>query len=122
MNEVALDIGALDGTEVRALHGVNNGPVTYGGLVDVSDLYRAARVPVVRLHDPNWPHAWEVDIHTIFPDFSRDPEDPASYDFARTDDYLASVVATGAQIVYRLGESIEQIGRASCRERVYARV
>lgn len=111
MNEAILDIGALDGTKVRALHGVNNGPVTYGGLVDVSDLYRAVRVPVVRLHDPNWPHAWEVDIHTIFPDFSRDPEDPASYDFARTDDYLASVVATGAQIVYRLGESIEHAAR-----------
>ena len=111
MNEVVLTVGAPDGTTVRALHGVNNGPVTYGGLVDVSDLYREARIPVVRLHDPNWPHAWEVDIHTIFPDFDRDPSDPDAYDFARTDDYIASIVATGATIVYRLGESIEHTAR-----------
>ncbi|MEZ3161734.1 hypothetical protein AB1K54_14515 [Microbacterium sp. BWT-B31] len=111
MNEVVLDVGAPDGTLVRALHGVNNGPVTYGGLVDASDLYREAQIPFVRLHDPNWPHAWEVDIHTIFPDFDRDPSDPDSYDFARTDDYIASIVATGASIVYRLGESIEHSRR-----------
>ena len=111
MNEVALSIGEPDGTLVRALHGVNNGPVTYGGLVDASELYRDAQIPVVRVHDPNWPHAWEVDIHTIFPDFDRDPSDPASYDFARTDDYIASIVATGAGIVYRLGESIEHTRR-----------
>jgi hypothetical protein len=96
---------------IRALHGVNNGPVTYGGFVDVSEDYRAAGIPSVRIHDPNWPHAWEVDVHTIFPDFSKDPEDPASYDFHRTDDYLASIIATGATIVYRLGESIEHTTR-----------
>lgn len=111
MKNLVLDIGADLGTVVRPLHGVNNGPVTYGGLVDVSELYREAGIPSVRLHDPNWPHAWEVDIHTVFPDFDRDPGDPASYDFARTDDYVASIIATGAQIVYRLGESIEHTRR-----------
>jgi xylan 1,4-beta-xylosidase len=92
---------------VRPLHGVGNGPLTYGALVDVTDAYKAARIPFVRIHDPNWPHAWEVDVHTIFPDFSKDPADPANYDFLRTDDYIASIVATGAEIIYRLGESIE---------------
>lgn len=111
MTGAVLQLGAATGTEVRPLHGVNNGPVTYGGLVDVTELYRAAAIPFVRLHDPNWPHAWEVDIHTIFPDFTRDPSDPASYDFDRTDDYLATVVATGARVVYRLGESIEHTPR-----------
>jgi hypothetical protein len=48
-----------------------------------------------------------VDIHTIFPDMRADPTVPESYDFVRTDAYLKSVLATGAGIVYRLGENIE---------------
>jgi len=92
---------------LKKLHGVNNGPFSFGSLVDVTEHFRNAEFPLVRLHDVNWPHAWEVDIHTIFPDFGRDPEDPASYDFERTDTYIASILETGAKIVYRLGESIE---------------
>lgn len=94
-------------TPWKHVHGVNNGPVCYGALVDVSDSYRELGVPYVRLHDTNWPHPREVDVHTIFPDFSRDPGDPSAYDFARTDTYIQSVLNTGARIVYRLGESIE---------------
>lgn len=92
---------------LKKLHGVNNGPVGTGSMLDVSHRYRDAGIPLVRLHDTNWPHPREVDIHTIFPDFANDPEDPASYDFSKTDDYLISVLDTGAKIVYRLGESIE---------------
>ena len=92
---------------IKPLHGVNNGPVTYGSLVDVSDYYCKAGIPLVRLHDPNWPHPREVDVHIVFPDFDRDPDDPDSYDFSRTDEYIRTVLATGAKIVYRLGESIE---------------
>lgn len=92
---------------IKPLHGVNNGPVTYGSLVDVSDYFKSAGIPLVRLHDPNWPHPREVDIHIIFPDFSKDPSDPASYNFSQSDEYLRTVAETGARIVYRLGESIE---------------
>ncbi|WP_167859461.1 GH39 family glycosyl hydrolase [Paenibacillus cymbidii] len=92
---------------LKRLHGVNNGPEGYGALVDVSHYYKQAQFPLVRLHDPNWPHAWEVDIHTIFPDFAKDPADPDSYDFTRSDTYIGKILATGAQILFRLGESIE---------------
>lgn len=92
---------------LKRVHGVNNGPVCYGSLMDVSEYYVRAGIPLVRLHDTNWPNPGEVDIHTIFRDMSRDADDPASYDFSRTDEYIASVLATGAKIVYRLGESIE---------------
>lgn len=95
------------GGKFRALHGLNNGPCCYGSLVDVSHYYKQLQVPLVRLHDPNWPHPREVDIHTVFPDWDRDPSDPSSYDFRRTDEYICSVLATGARILYRLGESIE---------------
>jgi len=103
---IFMDQGRPIGT-IKALHGVNNGPIGYGSLIDVSHHYQAAGFPLVRLHDPNFPHPREIDIHTIFPDFSRDPEDPASYDFSRSDYYIRTILATGARIVWRLGESIE---------------
>ncbi|MDF2816047.1 MAG: xynB 3 [Paenibacillus sp.] len=106
MVDIQIKLGEPAGT-IKALHGVNNGPVCYGSLIDVSDYFREAEIPLVRIHDPNWPHAWEVDIHTIFPDFSKDAADPANYDFSRTDEYLQTILETGAKIVYRLGESIE---------------
>ncbi|GIP33285.1 hypothetical protein [Paenibacillus sp. J2TS4] len=106
MPEIQLNIDRPLGA-VKPIHGVNNGPVTYGSLVDVSDYFVSMRVPLVRLHDPNWPHPREVDIHIVFPDFSKDPADPDSYNFSQTDEYLRTVAATGAKIVYRLGESIE---------------
>nr|WP_286672230.1 hypothetical protein [Cohnella hashimotonis] len=105
--DIRFDFKKAGAERVKALHGVNNGPVCYGTLIDVSDYFKEARIPHARLHDTNWPHPREVDINTIFPDFDRDPEDPASYDFRRTDDYIRSVLDTGAKVIYRLGVSIE---------------
>ena len=106
MSSVKVDFGASAGS-IKPLHGLNNGPVGYGGLVDVSHYYRELRVPFVRLHDTSWPHPREVDVPQIFPNFDADPDDPASYDFRRTDAYIQRILDTGAKIVYRLGTSIE---------------
>jgi|GEM_PF-3134135 len=92
---------------VKALHGINNGPLSYGGLLDLSGYFSELRIPWVRIHDSNWPNPREVDIPQIFPNEDADPEDPANYDFSRTDTYIQSIVNTGAKIVYRLGTSIE---------------
>lgn len=110
MTDITIHLDRTAG-KMKPLHGVNNGPVCYGSLIDVTDYYIEAGIPLVRIHDPNWPHAWECDIHTIFPDFTKDAADPASYDFTRTDEYLQTILDTGAQIVYRLGESIEHTKR-----------
>ena len=107
---IRVNLGQITG-RIKPLQGVNNGPVGYGTLVDVSHLYRDLAVPYVRLHDPNWPHPREVDIPQVFPDFTADPDDPASYDFGQTDDYLQKIVETGAKIIYRLGVSIEHTER-----------
>ncbi|TLS54026.1 hypothetical protein FE782_01360 [Paenibacillus antri] len=107
MTHITIYADQATGASFKAIHGVNNGPVTYGSLVDVTDYYVSMGVPLVRLHDPNWPHPREVDIHIVFPDFDKDPADPASYNFAQTDEYVRTVAATGASIVFRLGESIE---------------
>lgn len=105
--DIRIDLSDPIGTLNRQLHGVNNGPVTYGSLVDVSHHYTELRLPLVRIHDPNWPHAREVDIYVVFPDPDADPDDPASYDFTRTDEYLRGIRETGAEVMYRLGVSIE---------------
>lgn len=101
---------------IKPLHGVNNGPVSgyQNGTwqLDASSLYREAGIPFVRTHDTEYPygHNQFVDIHCIFPDFSRDPDDPSAYVFEKTDLLMESVTASGAQVVFRLGESIDYSG------------
>lgn len=92
---------------IRPLHGVNKGPLVGGGLIDLTEQHRVLAIPFTRLHDCHWPNPDVVDIHAVFPNFSADPAVPESYDFGLTDEYLAAIRATGAQIVFRLGESIE---------------
>jgi hypothetical protein len=99
------------GPEIRPLHGGNSGPLNYGGLVDLTAFHREAAIPFTRLHDCHWPNPDVVDIHTIFPDFNKNPDDPDSYDFERTDAYLQAVRAAGSEIIFRLGESIEHTPR-----------
>jgi len=106
MVDLKIDFNKTIGS-IKALHGVNNGPVCYGSLVDVSSYYKELGISYVRLHDTNWPNPREVDIYTIFQDFDKDADDPSSYDFSRTDEYIKSIIDTGAKIIYRLGVSIE---------------
>jgi xylan 1,4-beta-xylosidase len=101
-----IDFARTNGV-VRPLHGVNKGPLASGGLIDITDRQRELAIPFTRLHDCQWPYPEVVDIHSIFRDPTADPEKPQSYDWALTDNYLAAVRQTGAQIIYRLGESIE---------------
>jgi xylan 1,4-beta-xylosidase len=95
----------------RPLNGVNKGPLPGGGLIDLTRDFAEARIDSIRLHDCRWPIPDAVDIHTIFPDANADPALPASYRFAETDEYVAACRATGARIIYRLGESIEHRSR-----------
>jgi hypothetical protein len=107
---IRVDAGRSVGA-VRAVHGVNGGPVCYGSVVDLSAYHRALGIPLTRIHDANWPARDVVDIHAIFPDFYADAYSPASYRFAPTDDYLKSILAVGSKVMYRLGESIEHTPR-----------
>jgi len=108
--EVVIDLGRTNGV-IRPLHGVNLGPLCYRGMVDLTAYHRQLAVPYTRLHDVVWVNAEAVDIHTLFPDFEKDAARADSYRFGPTDDYVAAVVRSGAQIVYRLGESIEHTPR-----------
>ncbi|MDE1180188.1 hypothetical protein [Paraburkholderia sp.] len=46
-----------------------------------------------------------VNPRVIFPDPNADPENPASYNFAPTDIYIASMRAAGTKIMFRVGRS-----------------
>ena len=112
MTTVTIDPAKAIGP-IKPMNAVNNGPSKARS--DQSrgnfDAYKAARIPYARIHDANWcstygaPHT--VDITAVFPDFDADVDDPASYDFTMTDNYLQTIVDAGTEVFYRLGQSIE---------------
>jgi hypothetical protein len=95
-------------TGLKPVHGVTNGPLCNEARVDLSERFREIGVPHVRLHDTDNPDSrYLVDISRIFPDFDADENDPANYYFTTTDRLLQAIARTGAQTIYRLGESID---------------
>ena len=95
--------------KIKDLHGVGGGPVTNHFTYDATEDFRAAGIPFCRTHDIEYPFgAGEfVDIHCIFRDFGKDENDPASYNFTFTDEYLKAIINAGAKPFYRLGTTIE---------------
>ena len=103
---VTIDVSSVTG-KIRPLNGGNLGPVCHLKMLDMTEEFMELGIPVIRTHDVPWFSIPAVDVHTIFRNFDLDPSDPENYNFRQTDDYIASLVGTGAEIVYRLGESIE---------------
>ena len=68
----------------------------------------------IRYHDAPLENPGQqlIDIHRIFPLFHLDENDPRNYFFAQTDDYLAVVADSDAEIDFRLGETIDHSGNA----------
>lgn len=98
---------------IKRMNAVNNGPrinnaeQVYTG---TTGYFRAANVGYSRNHDAAGSGAYGehvVDISVIFPDFSKDPKKPESYDFTLTDRYVKSIQDAGVEVFYRLGQSIE---------------
>ncbi|MBQ7379383.1 MAG: hypothetical protein IJW70_06835 [Clostridia bacterium] len=107
MKQVHIDFSNITGP-IKPLHGVNNAPEP-----DCEAGYRdklgQAGIPYVRLHDMggHYAAARYVDIANVFPDFEKDPADPASYNFTFTDWLISDLYRQGCEVVYRLGCSIE---------------
>ena len=108
MEKLTVDFQKNSGV-IKPLHGVNSGPVTQNFARDHSKEFRAAAIPFSRLHDTEGPFGgtYYVDIPNIFPDFSKHPSDPASYDFSLTDLYIKAIYDAGTEVFYRLGVTIE---------------
>lgn len=74
--------------------------------------YKKARIPYSRNHDSNlsgevYGGPYSHDISAIFPNFDADPYDPASYDFACTDESILITLEAGTKTFFRLGQTIE---------------
>ncbi len=93
---------------VKPLHGVGQPP--FSGL-DFSMFHylSEAGIPFSRLHDVggNFGGNMFVDVPNIFRDFSKDPLDPANYDFGFTDRLITALVDHGVEPFFRLGVTIE---------------
>lgn len=108
---IQVEVGRAAG-RIRRLHGINlAAPMARGERVvrDLEDLH----IPLTRLHDAPLenPGMGLVDVSMVFPRFDADPQDPANYRFAQTDDYLLNCLACAERVSYRLGESIEHTPR-----------
>ena len=113
MDKITVDFSKGLG-KVKPMHSVNNGPVykfASDQRITNIDHYRAAGIPYARIHDASFYSTYGgehiVDVNMIFTDFSKDPTDPASYDFTLTDEYLKVIELGGAKVFYRLGSKIE---------------
>lgn len=112
MSAVKIQFDRVTG-KIKPMHAVNNGPCVAGKdqTRGNQDEYRAARIPYARVHDASFDAhyggAHTVDVHAIFPNFDADVNDPCSYDFACTDNYIKQIIDYGTKPFYRLGSKIE---------------
>jgi len=96
---------------IKPMNAVNNGPIQGANGRGNMELWKNAEIPYVRNHDASFCASYggehTVDIRAVFPDFDKDPNDPASYDFTLTDWYLKKIQDAGSRVFYRLGSKIE---------------
>ena len=112
MSNLHIDFSKNIGT-IKPMHAVNNGPIKKRADQTNSnfDAYKAAGIPFARNHDASFCSSYggehAVDVWAIFPNPDADENDPASYDFILTDEYLERTLSAGTKIFYRLGNKIE---------------
>ena len=109
ISTIKVDFNQKTGKKVMPLHGFNSGPMTKVFTYDARPLFVEGGFPYVRLHDSEYPFGSGefIDIPCIFKNFDADENDPASYNFANTDEYIRQCLNVGSKIIYRLGISIE---------------
>ena len=98
MSNLVVDFSTTEG-KVKPLHGTNNGPwgsvirQTKGNFAD----WKEAGIPYARMHDSSFCETYGgeffVDVHRIFPNFDADVNDPASYLFRWTDEYIQNTLS-----------------------------
>ncbi|MFJ4159703.1 hypothetical protein [Microbacterium testaceum] len=120
-----LVVDAADESSFRALNGVGGVPGPVDGHPDFPDmtpLWRETGVTVVRSFD------WVSRLDTrnnptsLFPDWSADVDDPASYNFAATDRWVESVHAIGAEVMFTVASSIPRNKLPTDDVELYGRV
>ncbi|KTS85233.1 hypothetical protein NS183_13135 [Microbacterium testaceum] len=109
----------------KPLNGVGGipGPATgFEQFPDLTPIWREAGVSVVRSFD------WMSRLDTrdnptsLFPDWAADPDDPASYNFTATDEWVEAVHAIGAEVLFTVASSIPKNKLPAEDIEVYGRV
>ena len=102
-------------SKMKPMHGTGGGPRQGGASLGLNcgEEFKEIGIPFARLHDIEGTYGMQqfVNIHCIFPDFDADVNDEASYHFGPTDKYLQYIIEAGAQVFFRLGESIEHFAK-----------
>ena len=95
--------------KVKPMHAGGQGPLLGYDDYTMFRYLKDCGMPYSRLHDVGGAYGKNifVDIPNLFRDFDADENDPANYDFAFTDRYLAALVANGVEPYFRLGVTIE---------------
>ena len=111
MANILVDLSKTNG-HIKPMNAVNNGPVGSGVRKTGNfEDYKALEIPYARNHDASFCSSYggefTVDVHNIFRNFDADENDPASYIFEPTDEYIKSTLEAGTEIFYRLGSKIE---------------
>ncbi|MGA9508027.1 MAG: hypothetical protein WBV55_05205 [Candidatus Sulfotelmatobacter sp.] len=126
-----VDAGKVIG-EIRSFQGLNGPPSpVMAGLPKLVEQYKNLRISQVRTHDAMGPSeidsqfvldngelTWLIPDKTqragvvkagnasiIFPNWSADPNKPESYNFLPTDNMIAAIRASRAEVYYRIGRS-----------------
>ena len=108
MDSIKIDFERITG-KIKPMHAINNPPTVPSDTRGLYEKLKEAHVPYARLHDTGgqFGGAHYVDVENIFANFDADETDPASYDFAFTDELLCSMDKIGLKPFYRLGCTIE---------------
>ena len=106
--KLSVDAGNPVGA-MRKLHGTSGIPAPAPGtdsVPDILDVWKSAQVTFVRSYD--WVSRLDtVDNPTsLFPDWSADPSDPASYNFEATDTWVRQTRSLGADILFTIASEI----------------
>jgi xylan 1,4-beta-xylosidase len=108
LREVKVDASRPVGV-IRSLQGVSGSPLPGDDShPDFTAAQRRLGVDLVRTHDIDCKGTGDIDgagVNRIFPDWSADPNDPASYNFGPTDRAILSIVRGGSEVLFNLGHS-----------------
>ncbi len=91
--------------KIRPFLSTNAGPVNLRSNLNLTSDLKRMGIHFIRTHDYHGP----CDIHEIFSNWNADPENPGSYNFSGTDQFISNILKTGATVFFRLGESYESI-------------
>ena len=114
MKVITVNPERLSEKPMRNILGMNNIPriSTVARYEAEAPMYEKLNLSHIRFHDaPLENPSFElIDISRIFPLFHADENDARNYCFEQTDDYMKFLVGKGAEIDFRLGETIDHSG------------